>query len=97
MTVDSASSEKKALEKDHNGIGANHGHSDGLEVGADGKTRVATVAWMVLIGDAIHNFMDGLAIGAGFTESVLLGLSISIAVICEEIPHELGRYSSCQL
>ncbi|XP_064603825.1 metal cation symporter ZIP14-like [Liolophura sinensis] len=90
LTVDSATCEKKALELDHNGVGVNHGHSHGLEVGADGKTRVATVAWMVLIGDAIHNFMDGLAIGAGFTESVLLGLSISIAVICEEIPHELG-------
>ena len=33
---------------------------------------------------------SGLSIGAAFTESILAGISISVAVFCEELPHELG-------
>ena len=46
---------------------------------------------MIIFGDGLHNFIDGLSIGAAFTESVLKGVSISLAVICEEFPHELGK------
>jgi zinc transporter ZupT len=53
---------------------------------------VAPVAWMIIFGDGLHNFIDGLSIGAAFTESVLKGISISLAVICEEFPHELGNF-----
>jgi len=35
---------------------------------------------------------DGIAIGASFGQSVKLGVSTSIAVICHEVPHELGNY-----
>ncbi|XP_069133788.1 metal cation symporter ZIP14-like [Argopecten irradians] len=54
---------------------------------------VATVAWMIIFGDGIHNFIDGLSIGAAFTESILAGISISLAIICEELPHELGDFA----
>ena len=68
-----------------------HGHSH-LVSSAPGQKRgaVASLAWMVLMGDVIHNFVDGMAIGAAFTENVYLGVSIGIAVLCEELPHELG-------
>ena len=56
-----------------------------------GKPVIATVAWMIIIGDGLHNFIDGLAIGASFSGSVVIGISTSVAVICEELPHELGR------
>jgi zinc transporter ZupT len=46
---------------------------------------------MVLFSEGLHNFIDGLAIGVGFTESRYKGISISIAVICEEFPHKLGK------
>ena len=46
---------------------------------------------MVVFGDGVHNFIDGLSIGAAFTNSILAGVSVSIAVICEELPHELGQ------
>ncbi|TSK87391.1 Zinc transporter ZIP8 [Bagarius yarrelli] len=53
---------------------------------------VKTLAWMITLSDALHNFIDGLAIGASFTVSVLAGFSTSIAIVCEEFPHELGDF-----
>lgn len=55
------------------------------------KKPIKTVAWMIIFGDALHNFIDGLSIGAAFTSSVMTGISVSLAVICEELPHELGK------
>nr|XP_046269074.1 metal cation symporter ZIP8 [Scatophagus argus] len=55
-------------------------------------SSIKTVAWMITLSDALHNFIDGLAIGASFTVSVLTGFSTSTAIICEEFPHELGDF-----
>ena len=52
--------------------------------------RVAPVAWMIIIGDGLHNFIDGLAIGVSFTNNIVEGISTSLAILCEELPHELG-------
>ena len=57
------------------------------------KRRIATVAWMIIFGDGIHNFIDGLSIGAAMSTSVLTGISVSLAVLCEELPHELGDFA----
>lgn len=51
---------------------------------------IAAVAWMVIVGDGFHNLIDGISIGASFSESIHSGISISLAVLCEEFPHELG-------
>lgn len=56
----------------------------------EGDSVIGTVAWMIIFGDGLHNFIDGVSIGASFTESIMGGLSISLAVIFEEFPHELG-------
>lgn len=55
------------------------------------KQEIATVAWMIIIGDGVHNFIDGLAIGASFSSSIVAGISTSLAVFSEELPHELGE------
>ena len=48
--------------------------------------------YMILVGDAFHNFMDGAAIGASFAASVPLGVSTSLAVAAHEIPQEVGDF-----
>ncbi|XP_040276423.1 metal cation symporter ZIP8 [Bufo bufo] len=54
---------------------------------------IGTMAWMITLSDALHNLIDGLAIGASFTQSPLQGLSTSIAILCEEFPHEFGDFA----
>ncbi|XP_035752010.1 metal cation symporter ZIP14 [Egretta garzetta] len=55
---------------------------------------IGTLAWMITLSDGLHNFIDGLAIGASFTVSVFQGISTSVAILCEEFPHELGTHFS---
>ena len=54
---------------------------------------IKTVAWLITVADGIHNFIDGLAIGASFSTSLVHGLSTSLALFCEEFPHELGDFA----
>ncbi len=48
---------------------------------------------MIIFGDGLHNFIDGLSIGAAFAGDIMTGFSVSVAVICEELPHELGEFT----
>ncbi|PNF22333.1 Zinc transporter ZIP14 [Cryptotermes secundus] len=70
-----------------------HGHEHLMHFEQGKDSAIATVAWMVVFGDGLHNFIDGLSIGAAFNESLLTGISISVAVMCEEFPHELGDFA----
>jgi zinc and cadmium transporter len=45
---------------------------------------------MVIVGDAFHNFLDGVVIGTAVLTSIPLGISTALAVATHEIPQELG-------
>ena len=47
---------------------------------------------MVIIGDVIHNFIDGIAIAAGFLISPASGIAVTFAVAAHEFPHEIGDF-----
>ncbi len=49
-----------------------------------------TAGPLLLIGDAFHNFVDGVIIAATFVASVSLGIATSLSVIAHEIPQEVG-------
>ncbi len=53
-------------------------------------TRAAS---LILLGDATHNFLDGVAIAAATVTSVPLGLTTAIAVTAHEIPQEMGDFA----
>jgi zinc and cadmium transporter len=62
-----------------------HAHMPGEEV-------MHPVATMNLIGDGLHNFIDGAIIAAAFSVSTQVGIATAIAVALHEIPQELGDF-----
>jgi zinc and cadmium transporter len=68
-----------------------HGHAEDLEhIGDEGPTK--EFAYLNLIGDFIHNFIDGMIIAAAFINSFTVGLAAAIAVAFHELPQEMGDY-----
>lgn len=57
-----------------------------------GKCDVHTFAYMNLVGDSVHNFIDGLIIAAAFITNVNLGIATTFAVALHEIPQEIGDF-----
>ena len=48
---------------------------------------------LILIGDAFHNFVDGVVIAAAFLTSIPLGIAAALAVIAHEVPQEVGDFA----
>lgn len=53
---------------------------------------VHTFAYMNLIGDAIHNFIDGIIIAVSFATNIGVGIASAVAIILHEIPQEIGDF-----
>lgn len=65
-----------------------HEHVEEMEE----KPSKKHLAYLTLVGDGIHNLLDGAIIGVTFLTSVPLGVATTVAVIAHEIPHELGDF-----
>lgn len=50
------------------------------------------IATMNIVGDGLHNFIDGMIIAAGYIVDFKLGLTTTIAVMIHEIPQEIGDF-----
>ncbi len=50
------------------------------------------VVTLNLVGDAVHNLIDGMIIAASFAVSVPIGVTTTLAVILHEIPQEIGDF-----
>ncbi|CAN5159982.1 ZIP family metal transporter [soil metagenome] len=56
------------------------------------KGHVHRFAYMNLIGDGLHNFIDGLIIGSSYLVSMPVGIASTVAIILHEIPQEIGDF-----
>ena len=56
------------------------------------KEHVHPFALMNLFGDAVHNLLDGVIIGASYIAGIPLGIATTLAVIFHEIPQEIGDF-----
>lgn len=51
------------------------------------------LVWTNIIGDGLHNFIDGVIIATSFSISTTIGIATTIAVVMHEIPQEIGDFS----
>ena len=63
-------------------------HHHELAHGSKNKTH----QWLVIIGDTLHNAIDGVAIGAAFLVNPAIGVGTAIAVATHEVPQEIGDF-----
>jgi zinc and cadmium transporter len=85
---------EKLVHYHHSGNGKcreEHAHHIDAEH-AEAHGHAYHLAPMNLIGDAVHNFLDGIVIAASYLVSIPLGITSTIAVIAHEIPQEIADY-----
>lgn len=80
LDSDEGHSHREAQNKTHS-----HGHSHHHEKDASGI--------LILIGDAVHNLVDGVLIAAAFMTDLHLGIVTAMAVAAHEIPQEIGDFA----
>ncbi len=67
-----------------------HWHHHHAEV--EGTECLHPMGKMVLVSDGVHNFIDGLIIGASYLVSIEVGIATTVAIVLHEIPQEIGDF-----
>ncbi|MDT4289777.1 ZIP family metal transporter [Methylomonas sp. MO1] len=75
-------------EESHDHQHHDHGHSHSVQPAGHRPAGM-----FIILGDSIHNFVDGVLIGAAFLTDVQLGIVTSLAVAAHEIPQEVGDFA----
>ena len=73
---------------DEHTVSDHHGHDHAHE-----QARRKASGSLVLIGDALHNVLDGVLIAAAFLTDLHLGIVTAIAIMAHEIPQEVGNFA----
>jgi len=69
-----------------------HCHADHCETHSEEHFH-QPAGTLIVVGDAIHNFVDGILIAAAFLTDINLGIITSLAVAAHEIPQEVGDFA----
>jgi len=73
---------------------AHHGHDHGhSHASAHEQARQKASGSLVLVGDALHNVLDGVLIAAAFLTDTHLGIVTALAIMAHEIPQEVGNFA----
>lgn len=72
----------RGLHPDHHQE-SHHGHT----------AHISKTPSLLVLGDTLHNFLDGLIIAAAFITDIRLGIITTMAVAAHEIPQEIGEFS----
>lgn len=74
-------------------LGWFHHHESHHHEQVHGSRSDTSHQWLVIIGDTLHNAIDGVAIGAAFLVNPAAGIGTAIAVAAHELPQEIGDFS----
>ena len=70
-----------------------HCHTENCEVHAQANDHDrGRSGALIIVGDTVHNFIDGVLIAAAFLQSIELGVVTALAIIAHEIPQEVGDF-----
>jgi zinc and cadmium transporter len=67
-----------------------HWHHHGEDMN---EADIHPVGKLLILSDGVHNFIDGVLIGASFMVSIPIGIATTIAVVLHEIPQEIGDFA----
>jgi zinc and cadmium transporter len=71
-----------------------HCHTEAVETAHTHEHhRRDASGWLILVGDGLHNFIDGVLIAAAFLTDVHLGIVTTFAIMAHEIPQEVGNFA----
>jgi zinc and cadmium transporter len=61
--------------------------------GGEHEESVHSVAYLTVVGDSLHNFLDGMIIASAYLISIPVGVATTLAVVFHEIPQEIGNFA----